>query len=204
MRMSLTAALVIALGVAAFAGVGQPAPAAKQGPTARIDPVTVPTGDAPVITDGFFTPGEWDDALKIPVEDGVTMFLKEFQAVVFIGVRGASGPTDLRLAVPGVSVILSLHASYALGQVRIPFTGAGPALRLGLTTDWYANENRRDDLAYQRMLTEGGNEQEALKATTHPLPRSGLHRPARLRHGGPVAGASRRLDPQAARVVRAR
>lgn len=52
----------------------------RTAPPARVQPVTVPTGDGtPVITDGVFTPGERDDALEIPVSDGVTMFLKEYR-----------------------------------------------------------------------------------------------------------------------------
>jgi hypothetical protein len=161
-------------------GAGQQAPAARQEQAARVEPVTVPASDgAPVITDGVFTPGEWDDALKIAIADGVTMFLKvapagtavpgrEFREVVFVGVRGATGPADLCLAPVG-GPILRLHVSCALGQVLVPLTGEGPKLRLGFTTDWYASELRRDEQAFQRMLEEGRSEREARQATTYPL-----------------------------------
>ncbi len=101
-RTLLVAVVVFALGAVAYAGASQQPQTAKQEQSTRIEPVAVPTGDgAPVITDGVFTPGEWDDALKIAVADGVTLFLKEYRGVVFVGIRGAAGPSDLYLAPPG-------------------------------------------------------------------------------------------------------
>jgi hypothetical protein len=78
-----------------------------------VKPVAVPRGDgAPVITDGIFTAGEWDDALKIVVNDGVTAYLKEYRGVVFVGVRGQQangiGPSELSLA-GSDGVIRKLH-----------------------------------------------------------------------------------------------
>jgi hypothetical protein len=52
----------------------------------------VPQGNgAPVITDGLFSQGEWDDALRIPLGETVALHLKEYRGVVFIGVRGEGG-----------------------------------------------------------------------------------------------------------------
>ncbi len=50
--------------------------------------VRVPETDGrPVMIDGLFTDGEWDDALAITVSDTVTFLLKQEKGQVFIGVR---------------------------------------------------------------------------------------------------------------------
>jgi hypothetical protein len=134
---------------------GQPqAPAAPQPPA----PVAVPLGNgAPVITDGIFTPGEWDDALVIPAAGrDVTLHVKEYRGVVFVGVRGTRGigPSELSLAAPG-GPIRKLHVSYALYEVELPPEGPEPKPRMGFTSDWYASELRRDDEALARLRQEG-------------------------------------------------
>ncbi len=121
-----------------------------------------------MVTDGAFTPGEWDDVLKLAVADGVTLYLKEYRGVVFVGIRGANGPSDLYLAAPG-GPIEQLHVSAALVQVQVPTTGPGPKWRLGFTTDWYANEQRRDEEAFARMQKEGRDPREIMRATSYPF-----------------------------------
>lgn len=133
-------------------------------------PIIIPEGNgAPVITDGIFSPGEWDDALKIPLSEGgeVTLHLKEYRGVVFIGVRGQLGPSELSLAVPN-GPIRKLHVSYALYEVVLPATGAEPRPRLGFTTDWYANEFRRDEDEFARLQKEGKDPRDIMRATSYP------------------------------------
>ncbi len=168
-RTSLLAVAALALGAVAYAGAAQQPQPAKQARPARIEPVTVPTGDgAPVITDGVFSAGEWNDALEMPVVDGVTMLLKEYRGVVFLGLRGVKSPVDMWLAAPG-GPIEKLHVSFALIQVPVPPSGPEPKARLGFTTGWYANELRRDEEEFQRMLKEGRDDWDAQQATTYPL-----------------------------------
>lgn len=91
-----------------FAGIGTCAACADLAATVGAGrqgakPVVVPRGDgSPVITDGIFTAGEWDDATKIVVNDDVTLYLREQRGVVFVGVRGEQangiGPSELSLA----------------------------------------------------------------------------------------------------------
>jgi hypothetical protein len=129
------------------AGAAPPTPA----------PVAVPQGDgAPVITDGIFSPGEWDDALRIAVATDVALHLKEHRGVVYVGVRGTGGigPSELSLATPSGS-IQTLHVSYSLYEVAVPATGPEPRPRIGFTSDWYANELRRDDDVLARLKEEG-------------------------------------------------
>jgi hypothetical protein len=164
--------VVLVLAAVAFAGQGPQVPAARQERPARVEWVTVPAGDgAPVMTDGIFTAGEWDDALVVVVSDGVTLFLKEHRGVVFVGVRGQQangiGPSELSLA-GSDGVIRRLHVSAALAEVVVPPDGPVPALRLGFTTDWYANELRRDEAAMARLKQEGKDPISIMQATSYP------------------------------------
>jgi len=135
-------------------------------------PVTVPEGNgAPVITDGIFSPGEWDDALRIALSETVTLYLKDYRGVVFIGVRGQGaagiGPSDLFLAAPG-GPIQKLHVSAQLSENVVPATGAEPPSRPGFTTDWYANELRRDMVESARLEKEGKSPIDVIRATSYP------------------------------------
>jgi hypothetical protein len=135
-------------------------------------PVTVPEGNgAPVITDGLFSPGEWEDALRIALNEAVTLHFKEYRGVVFIGVRGQGaagiGPSELSLAVPG-GPIQKLHVSAQLFEVTLPPTGAEPPPRFGLTTGWYANELRRDMEESARLEKAGKSPIDIMRATSYP------------------------------------
>ncbi len=150
MRYALTSiAITLLVGTVTVATTAHQGPAAGTARQEAVKPITVPQGDgAPVITDGLFTPGEWDDALRIVVQESMALYLKEYRRVVFIGLRGTQGndvgPSELSLAVPN-GAITKLHVSFALSQILVPPTGPEPKMRLGFTTDWYANEFRMDE-----------------------------------------------------------
>lgn len=136
--------------------------------------VTVPEGDgAPVITDGIFSPGEWDDSLPIAVNETVVLRLKHYRGVVFIGVHSLNtrnvsiGPSEVFLAVPG-GQINRLHVSAQLYETALPPAGSEPAARFGFTPDWYANELRRDMIESQRLEKEGRSPYEVLRAASYP------------------------------------
>lgn len=153
-------------------GLARQAPPAQAGSPAAAGPVTVPEGDgAPVITDGRFSPGEWDDALRIGLNEAVELRLKQYRGVVFLGLRGPAptglGPSELFLATPGEPIHL-LHVSAQLGEVVLPPTGETPAFRFGLTSDWYANEQRRDMPEADRLEREGRDPFTIIRATTYP------------------------------------
>lgn len=134
-------------------------------------PVTMPEGDgAPVITDGIFSPGEWDDALRIALNETVPPFLKHYRGVVFAGVRGQGsgiGPSELFLAAPG-GAIHRLHVSAQLCEAAVPPSGAGSRTRFGLTGEWHANELRRDEEESARLQKEGKSPIEIIRATSYP------------------------------------
>jgi hypothetical protein len=164
--------LALATAVVPAGAAGQPLPPGLVQVSAAPGPVAVPEGDgSPVITDGLFTPGEWDDALRLVLADTVTMHLKEYRGVVFIGVRGqvqaGIGPSELLLAAPG-GPIRKLHVSAQLAEALLPTTGAEPPLRFGLTTDWYANELRRDEDLAARLMKEGKSPIEVVTTSSYP------------------------------------
>ena len=155
--------LVLAASVLAVAGAsGGSAPAE----------IAVPEGNGvPVITDGLFSPGEWDDAHRLALTPSVQLYVKQYRGVVFIGVRGSGqggiGPSGLFLAAPG-GPIHELHVSAQLGEKVLPATGEAPPFRWGYTTDWYANEQRRDVDEGERLKKEGKNPIEIMIATSYP------------------------------------
>ena len=151
---------------------GQQVPSTQTARPAVPAPTIVPEGNgAPVITDGLFSPGEWDDALRIALGEAVELRLKQYRDVVFIGVGGLSGAmigaSDLFLAVPG-GPVHQLHVSAQLGEIVLPPTGDAPAFRFGLTSDWYANEQRRDQVEFARLQKEGKSPIEIITATAYP------------------------------------
>ncbi len=132
----------------------------------------MPEGNGvPVITDGLFSPGEWDDARRLALTPSVELFFKQYRGVVFIGVRGEGpagiGPSGLFLAAPG-GPIHELHVSAQLGEKVLPATGEAPPFRFGYTSDWYANEQRRDMQEGERLQKEGKNPIEIMIATAYP------------------------------------
>lgn len=167
LAIALTA--VLSLVARADDGVLHPA---EVGASEGMAPVAVPEGDgAPVITDGLYTAGEWDDARAIDVAAGVTLLVKESRGVVFIGIRGRDaqsiGPSELSLATPDGSMV-KLHVSAQLYEVALPPEGPEPSPRFGLTTDWYANELRRDMAMGEQLRKEGKSPIEIIMATSYP------------------------------------
>ena len=101
----------------------------------------------------------------------VQLYVKQYRGVVFVGIRGSGaagiGPSELLLAAPG-GPVHKLHVSAQLGEVVLPATGDAPAFRYGYTSDWYANEQRRDMGEAERLEKEGRNPIEIMTATSYP------------------------------------
>jgi hypothetical protein len=153
-------------------GGAQPAPAApREGALAPAE-VAVPEGDgAPVVTDGIFSPGEWDDARRLALSEAVELRLKQYRGVVFVGVHrlgsASIGPSELCLAEPG-GPVHKLHVSAQLGEVVVPPEGDPPPFRFGHTPGWYANELRRDMDEAERLQKVGKSPLEIIAATSYP------------------------------------
>jgi hypothetical protein len=167
MQRAAVAGLVL---VAAAGAAGRAASQTAAG--GAVAPVAVPAGRCvAVVTDGLFTAGEWDDAARVAVAEGVTLHLKELGGVVFIGLRGevqaGIGPSEVFLAAPG-GPIHRLHVSAQLAETVLPAEGEAPPYRFGLTTGWYANELRRDEALAGTLMKEGRPPIEKLMATYYP------------------------------------
>jgi hypothetical protein len=161
--------ITLVSGAVSVAGNGRQSLPAKPAMQASAKPIAVPHGNGvPVITDGVFSPGEWDDALRIALSETVELYLKEYRGVVFVGVRNAMiGPSDLFLSIPG-GPIHQLHRSAQLEEIVLPPTGGARHLPPGLTPDWYANEARRDMAEAERLQKVGKTPIEIIRATSYP------------------------------------
>lgn len=161
--------IVVVKGAPALGAANQNPPVVPQ---ATAGAVTVPEGNGtPVITDGQFSPGEWDDSLRIALTGSTELRLKQYRGVVFIGVHGSTdngvGPSGLYLAEPG-GAIHNLHVSAQLGEIVIPPAGNPPPFRFGLTTGWYANELRRDMQKAAILEKEGKSPMDIIMSTSYP------------------------------------
>jgi hypothetical protein len=112
-------------------------------------PLAVPRG-APVSIDGVFAPGEWGDALSVPMADGFTLRLKRHDADLLLAV---SYPSPMAAGVDlffgaADGGLLNLHASARLGE-RLP-QGSG-------WSPWAWGNNRRWD-SHVTMTPQSGRE----------------------------------------------
>jgi len=138
------------------------------------DTVRVPAGaGTPVLTDGVFSAGEWDDAARLMLNDSVTLFFKQHDGHVFLGVYCP----DLTVPVfdlfldPGGGEVTQLHISAQLGERVLGAASAeteDPAFIWGRTADWYANEIRWDAGRLERMIEAGADRDEAFPDVVFP------------------------------------
>ncbi len=132
--------------------------------------VRVPEG-RPILTDGVFSPGEWDDALTIRVRPDLQLLLKKSAGFVLLGLK-YSPPCrsiiDLFVSPDGKS-ITHLHVSAQLGERLLAGPGAAdspPRFVWGATSDWYANEVRWDAGKVEAHMKQGMDRYTAQEAAT--------------------------------------
>ena len=117
-------------------------------PTATMN-VVVPEGNGqPVLIDGLFSPGEWDDALIRPINDRVDLYLKVNSGHLFLGLKyeDAVGViTDIWMTSDDRTVY-QMHSSGQLGEavLSLPVGDNMPETIMGCTKDWDANEIKSD------------------------------------------------------------
>ena len=136
----------------------------RQGETASI---VVPEGKGiPVLLDGLFSPGEWEDAKRIPIHENVTLFMKTCGGYVFIGIKISpykASVIDLFIS-PAGGKIHHFHASAQIGE-RLVDENSGrwdhPSFHWGNAVDWQANEIRWDEQKTQELIRTGKSESEA-------------------------------------------
>jgi hypothetical protein len=135
--------------------------------------VRVPEGNGkPILTDGIFSPGEWDDALKIPVRPNIELLLKKSAGFVFVGIRYipfSLSVVDLFIS-PDGKAIRHLHVSAQLGERLLndtPGADDDPEFVWGDTSGWYANEIRWSERKVQALIKEGKDSGEAQQASLY-------------------------------------
>jgi hypothetical protein len=129
--------------------------------------VDVPEGDGqPVLLDGVFSPGEWDDAEKIAIHENISLYLKKYKGHVFIGVKVSPYKTfvvDMFIS-PNGEDIHHLHTSAQIAE-RMVNDNSGPwdnpEFIYGYSVDWYANEIRWDNKKMQELMKQGKDKNEA-------------------------------------------
>lgn len=129
------------------------------------------TDGVPVMIDGVFSEGEWDDALMVDASEAVKLYLKQEKGHLFIGVR------CIRLITPIVDLFIQptgreihqLHASAQIGERVLGGSAEeDPPWVWGHSPDWYANEVRWNRAQEERLIAEGVSEGEAQSRANFP------------------------------------
>jgi len=131
------------------------------------EPIRVPDGNGkPVLVDGLFSHGEWEDAEKIDIHPNVILYLKKYGGHVFIGIKITPYKTSVvdMFISPDGKIIHHLHTSAQIGE-RIVIEDSGPwdnpSFIWGNSVDWYANEIRWDNGKMQDLMKNGKSRNEA-------------------------------------------
>jgi hypothetical protein len=142
--------LVLALMVlAVVSSVWAGASAQSASPADASKKLTVPEGNGkPVLLDGIFAPGEWDDALRVPIHERVDLFLKNNSGHLFLGLKyeDALGVIVDLWMTSDDKTVYQMHSSGQLGEgvLSLPVADEWPETLIGYTKDWDANEIKSD------------------------------------------------------------
>jgi hypothetical protein len=142
--------LVLALMVlAVVSSVWAGASAQSASPADASKKLTVPEGNGkPVLLDGIFAPGEWDDALRVPIRERVDLFLKNNSGHLFLGLKyeDALGVIVDLWMTSDDKTVYQMHSSGQLGEgvLSLPVADEWPETLIGYTKDWDANEIKSD------------------------------------------------------------
>jgi hypothetical protein len=132
----------------------------------------VPAGNGrPVLLDGLFAAGEWDDALRVPVHERADLLLKSNSGHLFLGLKfkDALGViVDLWLTADDTTVF-QMHSSGQLGEgtLTLPAEDEWPQTRIGFTQGWDANEIKADSRK-KAAWQEAGRPAEGYRETLFP------------------------------------
>ena len=139
-----------------------------------ITSIKIPEGNGnPVLTDGLFSEGEWEDAVAADIHEKVTLLFKKFRGHIFIGIKlpGETGPAVDLFISPESGGIHQLHVSAQLAErILSPLPeGDDPPWVPGRTVDWYANEFRWDERKIQEiMAAENITRSQAFPQASYP------------------------------------
>ena len=136
----------------------------------KIKKIKVPeTSKSPVLVEGIFRSGEWDDAKKIVAGKNLELFFKQNSGHLFIGIKCKN------LIIPMTDIYISdgekiynLHASAQIAE-RIVKKGSKTEkdnkLIGGYAVDWTANELRWDEKKLEELKKSGKNVFDAFSAS---------------------------------------
>jgi hypothetical protein len=144
-------------------------------PTNPSAEIAIPLGKGlPVLVDGIFQEGEWDDALQVQVSDTVKLFFKKFKGHLYISIpcKNMTVPSIDLFFAPNDSVIYQFHVSAQLAEKRLDPNDSDkddPWFIGGFTEGWYANEFRWDvQMERHLMESEGIDRGEAVARAMYP------------------------------------
>jgi hypothetical protein len=135
--------------------------------SAESESIKVPEGDCnPVLLDGLFSPGEWDDAEKIDIQQNASLYLKKYGGHVFIGIKVNPYKTFVvnMFISPDGKNIYQLHTSAQIGERFLNENSSSqdnPPFIWGYSVDWYANEIRWDNKKMQELIKQGKSSNQA-------------------------------------------
>jgi len=123
--------------------------------------VVVPEGNAdPMVIDGFFSKGEWNDAVKIAISENYSLYLKVGSGHLFIGLKSVK-PVGMLLTEIYITSndkeFYNLHSSMALGEGIIPFPADSRKLKFSVNNNvhWEANCCAYDKAEHEKWVAEG-------------------------------------------------
>jgi hypothetical protein len=119
------------------------------------------TDCVPILLDGLFSPGEWDDAVALKTGPHSTMLFKQDADYFYIGVdsRTLIAPsTDLFLAADSAE-IRQFHVSAQVSERKVTRESTrseNPEWNWGYSDGWMANEVRWNDREFKRLMEDAG------------------------------------------------
>ncbi len=124
-----------------------------------------------VITDGIFSPGEWDNAKPITVNDNLVLYVMQNKDVFYIGLKCPAfrlPVTDLFVS-PDENNIYQFHISAQLGEKKLAPEGQeDPVFEYGNTNGWYGNEIRWNYGKARQLQEEGKSAGDAQVESAYP------------------------------------
>jgi len=121
--------------------------------------VVVPRGN-PIVIDGIFSKGEWDDALKLPISENYHIYLKVYSDTLAIGLKSAK-PIGMLLTeiyiTSNEKEFYNLHSSAALGEGIIPFPSDLKSLKFSVNNNshWEASCDVIDKVEEEKWIAAG-------------------------------------------------
>ncbi|MCP4727494.1 MAG: hypothetical protein GY863_20820 [bacterium] len=136
------------------------------------DENAIPEGTmGPVITDGIFSPGEWEDSKTVIINENLTMYLKHYGDVFYIGLKCPEYKmpvTDMFITADGTE-IYQFHISAQLGEIKFSIDGQDePEWEFGNTSGWYGNEIRWNYGKSNALVAQGMDNTEAQVSSCFP------------------------------------